>query len=86
METMTTTQQRSIIDIEDKLAIAEAIKKDLTDRMKNTKNKIHIDYLKEKIKWQNMEIRVLTDIHAAFRRTIVQKQKRLREMKRLLGR
>jgi len=73
---MATTQERSLGDIRDQLEIINRVKADLVNRMKNTKNRIHIDYLKEKIKGLNTEIRVLTNIQTAFRRTILERQKK----------
>lgn len=73
---MATTQERSLGDIRDQLEIINRVKADLVNRMKNTKNRIHIDYLKEKIKGLNTEIRVLTNIQTAFRKTILQRQKK----------
>lgn len=72
---MATTQEASLGDIRSQLEIINHVKADLVDRMKNTTNKIHIDYLKEKIKGLNTEIRILTNIQTAFRRTIIQRQK-----------
>lgn len=67
---MTTTQTRSRLEIEDHIRVREQTKADLLKKLDTANNKIARDYLKDKIREINTELRIFTKIHSAFTKTI----------------
>lgn len=72
----TITQQRTRDEIDDRIAIIEDVKRDLKTRLDHTKNKIHSDYLKEKIRGINTELRIMCNMRTALQKTIRQSAKK----------
>lgn len=64
------SQQLCLLEIEQHIAIVEDVKSDLMRRLDATNNKIHIRFLREKIKGLNTELRILNNIRASLNRTI----------------
>jgi len=69
------SQQLCLLEIEQHIAIVEDVKHDLTRRLDSTDNKIHIRFLREKIKGLNTELRILNNIRASLNRTIRSKHR-----------
>lgn len=68
------SQQRCLMEIEQHISVIEDVKYDMKKRLDATDNKIHIAFLKEKIKGLNTELRILHNISASLNRTIRQKK------------
>jgi len=66
----TTTQQKSLVEINDQISIIEQIKADLVQRIQRSDNRIHVRYLREKVRGLNTELRILYNIRSAFMKTI----------------
>lgn len=66
----TTTQQKSLVEINDQISIIEQIKADFVQRIQRSNNRIHVRYLREKVRGLNTELRILYNIQSAFMRTI----------------
>jgi hypothetical protein len=81
---MTTTQEMSLREIEDRISIIEIIKKDYKKRCNETSSRVQKQYLQEKIQQSNTELRILTHIQAGFLRTIRQYENKLKR-KRTCG-
>lgn len=74
---MATTQSAVKIKIEEQIAVMEAAKEKLQELMSPTgTNKIHNDYLKEKIKGINTELRIMYNIRTSLDKTIRQAAKK----------
>ena len=71
---MTTTQTKSRLEIEEHIRVREQTKSDLFHRLETAESKEARDYLKEKIREINTELRIFTKIHAAFTKTIKQRR------------
>jgi len=70
---MSTTQTRSLLEIESQISIMNLVKNDLLGRLQSSNNAIHKGYLREKIKGINTELRIMQNIRSAFLRTILKK-------------
>jgi hypothetical protein len=76
---MTTTQEQSLTEIQDHITIIEHIKTDLKKRYHEATSRIQKQYIEEKMRQYNTELRVLTRIEASFRRTIREYENRLKK-------
>lgn len=76
---MTTTQERSLIEIQDQITIIEHIKTDLKKRYDEATSRIQKEYIAEKIRQLNTELRILTRIASSFRNTIREYENTLRK-------
>jgi len=72
----TTTQTRVKMDIEDQIAVMEQAKRALQELLSRTEAKIQINYLKDKIKGINTELRIMYNMRASLDRTIRQASKK----------
>lgn len=71
----TTTQSTVKIKIEQQIEAMEQAKRALQELISQTAEKIKIDYLKEKIKGINTELRIMYNIRTSLDKTIRQASK-----------